>query len=195
MKTDHKISLHLSIACIAVLCTGLTFFGPGCDLSGEDDGDVSSSPTSDAGIAPTPDVREIDTNIPDNPAESVLIEGDGEYSFLKGEVILTVIDGALSGERLELRKVITTTEDEQSVIGYIWGPHGIPIDPPAALKVTLSLSEITAEKPTALRLISVSDDGALKPLEQEEPTVDSDRITFRAAFAEITDLTIQVPEL
>ena len=201
MKTPHSLTLHFGIVCIAALCAALAIAGPGCDLAAEDR-DASSTSPPDTSTSSPPDTPIADTNTPDGESEpdttqvddslsdSVVIDGDGAYELLDGEIILTVNGGALSGERVDVLKD-PTAKSLGTLISYIWGPHGKPIEPPAALQITVPLDQLDAEKPEELRVVTLSN---RKPLDQEAPIIEDGRITFRATFREIDVIAIQIME-
>jgi len=192
MKTNDKPFLTLGLTCVIALCTLIAIGGPGCDLGAEDDADTTSPAPTDIGNAPSPDIRDTATQPPSEITDSVEIDGAGKYILLDGEITLLLEDGALDIARLEVTKTIRK-DAEQTVIGYIWGPHGIPIDPPGALTITLLRSEVIAENIESLRILAVSDDGSVKELLQELPTIDDERITFQATLELLGDLVIGTP--
>ncbi|MEC8024234.1 MAG: hypothetical protein VX223_09895 [Myxococcota bacterium] len=186
---------------LVFLCSTLIIL-PGC-LVTEDDADAQSAPQTDTATAPEPPpsdtatAPDADMDIRlDGTSETLIqdeiIVGDaGSYSLLDGEIILEFTDDTLRDQRITVERSLVDFRG-QVVIGYIWGPHGLPIDPPANLTVTLSTSELTSEKPDTFRLLYLTDDGP-KPLVQTDPTLTEDIITFRAQLTTLIDTVVAVP--
>ena len=188
---------------LVFLCSALIIL-PGC-LVTEDDADAQSAPQTDTAAPPesppadastTPDVdSDMDIRL-DGTSEPLIqdeiIVGDaGSYSLLDGEVILEFSDDSLRDQRITIERALVDFQG-QAVIGYIWGPHGLPIDPPANLTVTLATTELASEKPDNFRLLYLTDDGA-KPLDQTDPILGEGMITFRAQLTTLSDMVVATP--
>lgn len=120
---------------------------PGCDLK-QAGGDASNLPGHDAGPS-TLDGVDPEVLASEWPGEVKTISDEadvdtsgGTIQLLQGDVTLEIPNGAL------VDKVkITVTRQAMSVrgvevIGYIWGPHGIPIDPVARVTIRVARTDI-----------------------------------------------------
>jgi len=85
----------------------------------------------------------------------------GSCSFFDGELVLNFAPDALGGPL-----VITVTRDTLrvggvSLVGYVWGPHGQPIDPAAEVVVTIPRDYVESDQ---ISLSSWNDPDEPKPL-------------------------------
>ncbi len=136
-----------------------------------DAGDASGAGDSAGSDAPaSPDVRAAD--------EATAGPEGADLTLLGGEVRLTIPAGAFDQTvDLQVTRDLVTVGDRTELLGYIWGPHGLPIEPPARLTVTLALERWPSDAgdPSSARLYRERD-GQLEPLTGAAVTVDAVRV-------------------
>lgn len=117
-------------------CDGLNF--------GVDAGDVADSGTTDEGRDGR---RDTTLNLPGPGSDSCEADDKGgTCTFFGGEVVLELVAGALDGpQTISIRRAIVSLNDGDW-IGYVWGPHGLPIDPPANVTVTVASDAVPSNK-------------------------------------------------
>ena len=98
------------------------------------------------------------------------ITTDGErLELLDGEVTLDIPAGALEiGTLIEITKSVVDVNGVD-LVGYIWGPHGMPIDPVARITIKAPTDEIPPwiTNPRQARLF-VERDGGLTQLPNQD---------------------------
>jgi hypothetical protein len=95
----------------------------------------------------------------------VLDDLGGTCTLLGGEVVLVVPAGALAERTtLDVTRQIVRAQG-QDLVGYVWGPHGMPIDPVATVTVTVP-EELLPSPPESAELVAF-DDPAVVPLSNQ----------------------------
>ena len=130
-----------------------------------------------------------------NQRDSVVVGPDGgAFQLLGGEVALNVPKGTL-------KEVVTVTLERAPVqvrgvelVGYIWGPHGMPIDPAARIDVRMSRQALVhGVDPVQAGLFRVDSSGdSLVALENAARQIDPIWVTYTADLAELGTVVVGV---
>ena len=205
--------IFLTVAILAAVAAGCgSGFG-----DGRGDFDASSSGERDTGVTPIDeDIRDgrsefdasgrnqtdaatTDTSSVDWPpavspttGAATFDEAGATEALLGAEATLTIPAGALTEETVV--DVTRALVDVQGVelVGYIWGPHGMPIDPPATLTVEVDTSWIPPGiAPIDARLLFWDKDKQeATELPDGKAIVNGSRVTMTAPLTELGVIAI-----
>jgi len=149
--------------------------------------DTDDSATGDDDPWPPEISKETDT-------AEVTPEG-GAISFLDGEITLEIQAGAFE-DALTLsvtRKLVSV--DEGSYVGYIWGRHGMPIDPPAHVIVRVSATWAPPGTTAVDAVLSkLGNDGPEPLANAESAPTPQDTITLQGDLRALEAILIAGPD-
>ena len=86
--------------------------------------------------ADVPSSTDVPTEATDSLGTCTSDDDGSPCEFLDGEVVLKLTAGALGGRMTLTLEKQAIRIDGQDYVGYVWGPHGHPIDPAAEVIVT-----------------------------------------------------------
>ena len=175
---------------------------PGCDLAGDSDSSVRVPPTrTDLGPNQTDtDARpDASQNVDWNPTvmrETQSVEVDAqteEASLFDGELVLTFSPGTF--EDPVILEVTRNLVDVRGVnlIGYIWGPHGLPIEPAATISIRHNKDALPPwlASPQHARLFSYDAETAqLAALTKQTVEADEVTVTISAELSELSTIVV-----
>jgi hypothetical protein len=158
-------------------------------MSTSDFGGADGTDSPNAADAPSSDGESVDWPPLIEPASDSggIDSSGGTLTLLGGEVSLTFPDGAIADPTTITvdRKLVSASSVE--LVGYIWGPHGRPIEPSATLSITVDTRWIP---PTA-----TDDTVGLLLIDGETVTaLESQTVTFLDGGTRVT-LTAQLDTL
>ncbi len=119
----------------------------------------------------------------------------GTFELLGREFVLTVPAGTFpDGTKQTVERTIITLGDD-SLVGYIWGPHGDAVDPPATVEVTVPAGWVPPFDAgvTDVGLYSVAADGSLVALGESDLRVSGDDLVLSGEVRALGRIVIAGP--
>ena len=192
-----------TIQILSRLLLSLIFIVPlGCDFSASDSGSVRVPPArTDASPNKTDTGPRSDTSgnqdwLPSVTRETETVEVDAkaeEATLFDGEVVLTF--SLSTFEDPVILEVTRNLVDVRGVnlVGYIWGPHGLPIEPAATVSIRQAKEDLPPWLTSAqeARLFSFDADTAqLTPLAKQKVEDDGVTVTITAELSELSTIVV-----
>lgn len=172
--------------------------GGSSDASADATGSDASANDDDAG--PDDDARDEPVWPPEVETTTDSVETDskgGTYELLEGEVVLTVPPETFEDDtKLTLERGIIDLGDD-SLVGYIWGPHGDVVDPPATVTATVPAVWIPPFDGgvDGIGLYAVTDSGDLEALNAADVRFEGDEVVLSGELRVLGRLVIAGPGL
>ena len=124
--------------------------------------------------------------------EAAVENDDTSVNLLGGEAVLDFSGTDLSGTTITIARRLVDMGDGVELVGYIWGPHGVPIDPSARVSFILKRSWLPpGATPETAELLLVPDGGLPTPLpNQSSSAVGNDQVRLSGDLSALGTIAI-----
>jgi len=121
----------------------------------------------------------------------------GSFDYLDGQCELVMPRDTMPDDTdvCATRALIDASSD-LDLIGYVWGPHGVPLDPPATIRVRVPVSWVPREAKTLedAVLTTKDDDGNYQLIDATAPApiIKDGMITLEATVTKTTPVMVGI---
>lgn len=113
-----------------------------------------------------------------------------ELTFFDGNVVLKLDAGALPADfDIEVTQRLVTVGDLE-LVGYVWGPHGKPIDPAAQLSISVPVDHIAPGVALTTAKLVTENDGALVALDGASAKIEGGRLLLSGELGALETVLI-----